>query len=219
MNPVQAATQYCFGAISQIRQLEASSFQSPEVFQQKMCGFIDRMDEDLKRAGFDNQDIGDVKYAIVAFADEVALNAGEPISSQWVGNLLQMKYFQENTAGDGFFARLESIRRDPSRREILKVYALCLLFGFRGKYWVRGGELELMTLTESLQREVLRAKTDVEGLSPHGARPTEAIVNVKQNARLIIASAATLAFAILFYVWMRVDLSSKTSALLEQVGR
>src|SRR5712692_9708643 len=136
MDAVHEATEYCLGAITQIRRLDPSSLPQPEVLQQRLFLFIEKMQSDLKKAGFDNQDVTDITYAIVALVDEAALNDGEPLSSFWMGNVLQFKYFQENTAGHGFFTRLESIRRDPNRREALKVYALCLLFGFQGKYRV-----------------------------------------------------------------------------------
>lgn len=218
MNRVHAATQYCFGAISQIRRLDPSYLPAPEVLQQRLCTFVEQMRDQLKRASFDNQDVEDITYAVVALADEVALNSGEPASSYWMTNLLQFKYFRENTAGDGFFNRLEAIRRDPHRKEALKVFALCLLFGFQGRYRVRGAELELMTLTDSLQREALRPATNTEMLSPHAERPTEAIAGVKRNAPLLLASAGALAAAMLLYAGLRLSLSSSLSSLTEEVA-
>src|SRR5262249_3660087 len=126
MDRVHAATQYCFGAITQIRRLEASSLPAPELLQQRLCGFIEQMEAQLKESGFKNQDGEDIRCGVVALADEVALNAGEPIASYWMTNLLQFKSFRENTAGDGFFTRLEALRRDPHRHEVLKLYTLCL---------------------------------------------------------------------------------------------
>src|SRR4029078_12893641 len=105
-------------------------------------------------------------------AGSVALSAGERLASGWMGHLLQFHYFRENTAGDGFFQRLETIRRDPRRREVLRSYALCLWFGFQGRYRVRGGELELMTLGESLQREVGPKASELEALSAHDDHST-----------------------------------------------
>ena len=148
MDVVQAATQDCFGAIQQLRRSDPTLLPDPELLQRRMRTFIDRMQSALRDSGLPHADVDDITYAICALADEVALNAGEPLASGWMGHLLQFHYFRENTAGDGFFQRLESIRRDPRRRDVLRVYALCLWFGFQGRYRVRGGELELMTLGE-----------------------------------------------------------------------
>ena len=153
MNALLAATQPCLGAISQIRHIDPSSVHSPDALQARLCGFIDEMRSRLGQGGLGAQDVEDITYAVVALADEVALNAGEALASYWMMNLLQFKYFRENTAGDGFFTRLDEIRRNPRRRDALRAYALCLLFGFQGKYRIRGGELELLTLIETLQRE------------------------------------------------------------------
>jgi type VI secretion system protein ImpK len=217
MDRIQAATQYCFGAITQIRRLDASSLPAPELLQQRLCGFIEEMEAQLKESGFNNQDVEDIKYAVVALADEVALNSGEPISSYWMTNLLQFKYFRTNTAGEGFFERLEPLRRDTHRHEVLKLYTLCLLFGFQGKYRIRGGELELMTLTDSLQREVMRPKVDVDMLSPHAARPTEAIAGVKHQVPLLIGAIAAVVLALSFYGVLRWVLSSSVSSLRDEV--
>lgn len=218
MNRVHAATQYCFGAISQIRRLDPSDLPLPELLHQRLNGFVEEMRALLRKSGFDNQDVEDITYAVVALADEVALNSGELISSYWMTNLLQFKYFRENTAGDGFFSRLEIVRRDPSRKDVLEVFTLCLLFGFQGKYRIRGGELELMTLTESLKRDALRPAINTELLSPHGERPTEAIVGVRRNGVLVLAAAAAVAIAVLLYGGLRLSLASSLSTITEEMA-
>jgi len=218
MNRVHAATQYCFGAISQIRRLDPSDLPLPELLHQRLNGFVEEMRALLRKSGFDNQDVEDITYAVVALADEVALNSGELISSYWMTNLLQFKYFRENTAGDGFFSRLEIVRRDPSRKDVLEVFTLCLLFGFQGKYRIRGGELELMTLAESVKREALRPAINTELLSPHGERPTEAIVGVRRNGVLVLAAAAAVAIAVLLYGGLRLSLASSLSSITEEMA-
>jgi type VI secretion system protein ImpK len=218
MNRVHAATQYCFGAISQIRRLDPSDLPLPELLHQRLSGFVEEMRALLRKSGFDNQDVEDITYAVVALADEVALNSGELISSYWMTSLLQFKYFRENTAGDGFFNRLEIVRRDPSRKDVLEVFTLCLLFGFQGKYRIRGGELELMTLAESVKREALRPAINTELLSPHGERPTEAIVGVRRNGVLVLAAAAAVAIAVLLYGGLRLSLASSLSTITEEMA-
>ena len=143
MDAVHAATQDCFGAIQQIRRTDPNLLPQPEVLQRRMRTFVDRMQSSLRDAGLNHADVEDITYAVCALADEVALNSGEPLASGWMGNLLQFHYFRENTAGDGFFNRLEAIRKDPRRKDVLRVYALCLWFGFQGRYRVRGGGLRL----------------------------------------------------------------------------
>jgi len=216
MDALLSATQPCFGAISQIRHLDPNSLASPEELQRRLCAFVDDMRASLGAAGLNPQDVQDVTYAVVALADEVALSAGEPLASHWMTNLLQFRYFHENTAGDGFFTRLEQLRRDSRRRDALRAYTLCLLFGFQGKYRIRGGELELLTLIESLQREAFPSSgpgEEGEPLSPHGQRPTEALGGGRRSAPLIIAAAAAVLVALLLYTGERIYLGHGFSQL------
>jgi type VI secretion system protein ImpK len=217
MDEVHAATQDCFGAIQQLRHADPAMLPAPEVLQRRLRSFIDRMQAQLADAGVPHQDVEDIAYAIVALADEVALNAGEPLASGWMGQLLQMHYFRENTAGDGFFSRLENIRRDPRRHDALRVYALCLWFGFQGRYRVRGGELELMTLSESLQREVVPRPSELETLSPNGGRPTEALSRARANSTLLLLAGGALVFALLLFFGLKLALVGSLSAMTDEM--
>jgi type VI secretion system protein ImpK len=217
MNALLAATQPCFGAISQIRHLDPSSVHSPEGLQARLCGFIDEMRLRLGQGGLGTQDVEDVTYAVVALADEVALNSGEALASYWMMSLLQFKYFRENTAGDGFFTRLEEIRRNPRRKEALRAYTLCLLFGFQGKYRVRGGELELLTLIETLQREAFSSGGGGE-LSPHGQRPAEAMGGAKRNLPFLVAAIGAVVAAVLLYSVQRIVLGHNMSSLEGEIA-
>jgi type VI secretion system protein ImpK len=217
MDEVHAATQDCFGAIQQLRHADPAMLPAPEVLQRRLRSFIDRMQAQLADAGVPHQDVEDIAYAIVALADEVALNAGEPLASGWMGQLLQMHYFRENTAGDGFFLRLENIRRDPRRHDALRVYALCLWFGFQGRYRVRGGELELMTLSESLQREVVPRPSELETLSPNGGRPTEALSRARANSTLLLVAGGALVFALLLFFGLKLALVGSLSAMTDEM--
>jgi type VI secretion system protein ImpK len=213
MNPLVSATQPCFGAITQMRHLDPSSLSSPEDLQRRLCGFVDEMRARLAGAGLHSQDVQDITYALVALADEVALNAGEPLAGYWMMNLLQFKYFHENTAGDGFFVRLGEVRKDARRKEVLKVYALCLLFGFQGRYRVRGGELELLTLVDSLQREALGARNEGEALSPRSRRAAEPASRSKRNVRILAVASAAVVLSLLVNVVLRFSLSRGMSSL------
>jgi type VI secretion system protein ImpK len=218
MDAVHAATQDCFGAIQQIRRTDPNLLPQPEVLQRRMRTFVDRMQSNLRDTGLNHSDVDDITYAVCALADEVALNAGEPLASGWMGTLLQFHYFRENTAGDGFFNRLDAIRKDPRRRDVLRVYALCLWFGFQGKYRVRGGELELMSLGETLQRDVGPRPSEIETLSPHADRPTEPLARARGSMTLLYVAGGALLLALLLFVALRLALASSTSGLSEEIA-
>ncbi len=213
MNPLTSATQPCFGAITQMRHIDPSALTSPEDLQRRLCGFVDEMRIRLGSAGLHTQDVQDITYALVALADEVALNAGEGLAGYWMMNLLQFKYFHENTAGDGFFTRLNEIRKDARRKEVMRIYTLCLLFGFQGRYRVRGGELELLTLIDTLQREAFGLAGEGEPLSPRSRRASEPVARSKRNLRILIAASAAVALSLVINVALRFSLSHSMSSL------
>ncbi len=85
----------------------------------------------------DPHKIRDVKFALVAFLDETVLSPkfDFPLRSEWERSPLQLIYFQEHLAGVKFFDRLEEMMRDlDANGDVVEVYYLCLLLGFKGKY-------------------------------------------------------------------------------------
>ncbi|WNG34327.1 DotU family type IV/VI secretion system protein [Archangium minus] len=218
MQRVTEATKDCFDAAIRIRNSDAATVPPPEVLHHRLRGVVDEM---LRRAavlGFSHQDAQDMAYALVALLDEVALTRPEPYRSFWMSNLLQLQYFNENVAGDGFFHRLQAIRKDPHRAEVLQVYYLCMLFGFQGRYRIRGGELELMTLIDSVQKDLERAKPfDFDVLSPHGERPSESMLAGKRRVSPMIISLGALALAVLVYGGLVLSLDGAVGTFLNEI--
>lgn len=218
MDRLNLVTKDCFGALLQIRQAEPSALPAPEQVQQRLRTFISDMMRNAADEGLNKQDVDDIAYAIVALADELALSKSDEFREYWLGNLLQFQYFKENRAGEGFFTKLQEIRKDPHRMEVLRAYYLCLIFGFQGRYRVRGGELELMQLVEQLQRDLAHSyKFDTETLSPHGDRPAGSLGRAKRTLPLLAISGGVVVFALLVYGGLRIGLSSSVSSLIEEI--
>ncbi|AEI68276.1 DotU family type IV/VI secretion system protein [Corallococcus macrosporus] len=216
MDRVTEATKDCFDAAIQLRGSDASAVPPPETLHHRLRGVVD---ETLRRAavlGFSHQDAQDMAYALVALIDEVVLGRPEEYRQLWMP--LQLHYFNENVAGDGFFARLNTVRKDPHRHEVLQVYYLCMLFGFQGRYRIRGGELELMTLIDTVQKDLERARPfDFDVLSPHGDRPTESLLSKRKKASAVGISAGALAVAVLFYGVLQFFLNDKVGELRSRI--
>jgi type VI secretion system protein ImpK len=162
MDLVSDLTSECFSAIGRLRALD-EPVASPEAVHARLRAFVDTFKERARKAGVPEKDTQDIAYALVALVDEVALRAPEPLRGYWMNQPLQLHYFHENVAGEGFFSRLESLLADGRRLTVLCVYQLCLLFGFQGKYGFPGGEMELMRISESVRNQVQRNR---------GKRPT-----------------------------------------------
>jgi type VI secretion system protein ImpK len=215
MDRINEVTQDCFAAALQLTRAEGDALPAPEQLHQRLRAMVDELIQRANRAHFSHQDQQDIAYPLVALLDEILLGKPEPHKDYWFGNMLQFHFFQENQAGDGFFTRLQTVRQDPQRAEVLRVYYLCLLFGFQGRYRIRGGELELMNLIESLQMDLARARQldSSETLSPNGKRPQEGLGGVKKTVPLLLMSAGILALALLVFGGLRVALGSSTSSV------
>jgi type VI secretion system protein ImpK len=219
MDRIDEITKDCFNALIQIRQLDPQMQPPPEVLHSRMRSFIDTMIHRGGEVGFNREDMQDIAYAIVALCDELALSLPGSVRQYWMSRPLQLHYFNENVAGDGFFNRLEQIRLDTRRTEILRVYFLCLMFGFQGRYRIRGGEVELGAIIDTIQQDLGRARafgSDV--LSPHGDRPAEARSGTRREMPVVAASLVAVLLAIALYVGLRVTLGNETSGVVQRIN-
>lgn len=81
----------------------------------------------------------DIKYALVAFIDETILLPANrfALRDEWEKNPLQLEHFNDHYAGERFFQRLDALMRNLSAEaDVVEVYYLCLLLGYKGKYSV-----------------------------------------------------------------------------------
>lgn len=218
MNRLQEVVKDCLDAVVQLRSTDPAALPAPELLHHRLQAFVEEM---LRRAadeGFSHEDAQDIAYAVVAFIDEVALTKGNAVRQHWQTGPLQMHFFNENVAGDGFFARLKELRGDSNRAEVLHAYYLCLTLGFQGRYRVRGGELELATILDALAKELGRRREhDEETLSPSGERPPESLVSVKKIGPVLWLSAAAVVFAVVVYAGLWVGLNVSVSSAAGQI--
>jgi type VI secretion system protein ImpK len=216
MDVVNQITAECFNALSQLRELEGP-VTSPETIHHRLSGFVEASRERARALGLSQRDADDIAYALVALIDEVAFGKPEPLRGYWMGQALQLKLFNEHLAGEGFFTRLQELRRDPRRADVLRVYYQCLLFGFQGKYSVRGGDLELMRLVDSVRPEVERQIEAPDSLAPAGLPPDAAQLKARRHNPLIWVALGICALAIALFIGLRVSLNKSVSDLAESV--
>jgi type VI secretion system protein ImpK len=216
MDNINQVTAECFNAIRQLRELDGP-IRSPETIHERLGSFIESMREKARDAGMPQRDADDIAYAIVALADEIALGKAEPLRGYWMNRLLQLQFFNESLAGEGFFTRLQQIRRDGRRQDVLRVYYQCLLFGLQGKYSIRGGELELMKMIDQLRPEVERNIETPEQLSPAGEPPDEPLVRPGQRNLFLWIALGVFAVAIAVFIGLRVNLDRQVSNLSDRV--
>ena len=131
-------------------------------------------EEQARAQNLNPDDVSLAKYGLAAFMDETVLNSPWPYKDRWADNPLQLDYFGTYLAGEIFFDKLEELRAaGGARPDLLEIYYLCLLLGFRGKYGVSGEE-KLKVLVDQVGAELKRVKPEsTADLSPHWSLPDE----------------------------------------------
>ena len=214
MERINEVTKDAFNALIQFRALDAASAVSPQMPYQRLSGFIDQMIANARQV-YEEADVTDMAYAVVALADELALHKGGAIRDFWMQRPLQLHYFNENLAGEGFFHRLNAVMSDPSRVDVLRVYYVCLLFGFQGQYAIRGGELELDTIIRRV-KEALRNELKDQPLSVQPLRPKEDTGRADGFPAIWVALFFLL-FSLGLLIVLRVGLDNQTENVVERM--
>jgi type VI secretion system protein ImpK len=216
MDLVADLTGECFSAIGRLRALD-EPVAAPEAVQAQLRSFVDSFKERARKAALPEKDAQDIAYALVALIDEVALRAPEPLRGYWMSQPLQLHYFGENVAGEGFFTRLDSLLADGRRFAALRVNQLCLLFGFQGKYGFPGGDVELMRIAETVRNQVQRSQQEPSALSPAGEAPDEPLLHGTGRNLLLWVSLGIFALALAVFVGLRVSFDHQVGDLSGRV--
>jgi len=215
---VQELTGESFAAVSRLRELDGP-VPSPEAVHARIRGYIDSLRDRARTHGVPEKDTQDVIYAIVALTDEVAVATPEPLRSYWLNQPLQLHYFGENVAGEGFFSRLQLLLSEARRIEVLRVYHLCLLFGFQGKYAGPGGEVELMRIADGV-RNVLERNLEVpDTLAPAAEPPDEPAVRRASSNLLLWVSLGVFALALAVFVGLRLSFDQQVADVTARVDK
>ncbi len=129
--------------------------------------------EDARRAGYVSDDVRLAVYAIVVFLDESILNSPLPALAGWSRKPLQEELFGEHMGGEVFFENLRTLigRQDSEElADVLEVYQLCLLLGFRGRYGA-AGQSEAQRWAGAAAEKIARIRGVPAGLAPGCALP------------------------------------------------
>ena len=220
MDRITEITESLFNGLAQLEALEQGETPMPELLHQQLATYIEQAARAGSKLGLAQRDVDDIRYALVALADEVVLNRGGALREFWLQRRLQLRFFDESNAGEGFFERLKGLLGDSTRTETKKAYYLCLMFGFQGKYRVRGGEIELADITDRVRDELIRAKalTTETALSPKGPRPYESIADGRRNLLLVWLSVSAAVSSVLLYVGLRLQLMNNAERLVERLS-
>ena len=161
------------------------------------------------------------KFALAAFADETVLTATFPLRDEWEKYPLQLEYFGEQLAGVKFFERLEELMKVPEENaDVIEVYYLCLLIGYKGKYKIYLEE-KLKGVIENVAESLRRVNRLQSGeLSPHWKitdqpeRKRETAIPTWAKVSGVIALSLLVLFYLVFRFWLNSTVTNSTGELL-----
>jgi type VI secretion system protein ImpK len=208
------AVRPCLTMVVQLQLIRRERKPPPELAYQHVKAMLTQTFRRIEALRLPPLDSDNVRYALVAFIDEMMQLESGPTKEFWQSRLLQLEYFGETRAGEGFFERLEELKRDENKT-VLHVYYLCLLLGFHGIYG-QHGELERENLVEELRGRLgFAVQAEARGLSPHGARPDEPGVDQERNRLIQWLAIGAAVMAVVWYFGLLFTLDAQESNLTE----
>jgi type VI secretion system protein ImpK len=163
---------------------------------------------------FELENVADARYLKAALADEILLTTPWIGREFWTQHLLESSLFRTNIAGDLVFTRIEDLLsgREPSRRDIARLYLFALALGFQGKYRGTGEDGRLRGYREELFQFVYQRQPDFSGrdrvVSERAYASTLSHIAPRKLPTLsrwtvlfLLSAAALLAISELLWLW------------------
>jgi len=91
------------------------------------------------------------------------------------------------------------------------------LIGFQGKFAMRGGEIELLRIIDSLRPEIDRHIEVPDSLSPAGEAPDEPLVRSSQRNPFLWVALGVFAVAIAVFISLRISIDHQVTQIQDRV--
>jgi type VI secretion system protein ImpK len=188
-----------------------------ESFRTRIKQVLAAAEQEARQAGYGADDVRIALFAVIAFLDETVLNSRQPMFADWPRRPLQEEVFGVHMAGELFFQYLQQLLGRPDSEDladVLEVYELCLLLGFKGRYSASRGA-EWQVLSRQISEKIERVHGGVSELSPHW-RPSPAEIGRPRDVwvpRLVAAAISAAALALALYVGFAISLHAAKSDL------
>jgi type VI secretion system protein ImpK len=168
------AFQEVFTAIVRLR-YKRQAVSNAQSFRAQIKQALRIAEQEALSAGCSAEDVNQAIVAVVAFLDESALDCGNPAFAEWARLPLQAELYGHQLAGEVFFQELQkTLNRSDSTEsaDLLEVYYLCLLLGFKSRY--AAGD-DLRSIMGGIQEKIRRVRGSSAVLSPRGGIPADAV--------------------------------------------
>jgi type VI secretion system protein ImpK len=190
-----------------------------DTFRAQMRQALRVAEQEARARGASAEDVKQVIFAVVAFLDESVLTSRNPVFVNWPRLPLQAELFGHQLAGEIFFQELQkSLNRSDSQEtaDLLEVYYLCMLLGFKGRY-AAGGDLR--SVMAATQEKIRRIRGPIGAVSPRGAIPADAVRMVQTDrvsrwlGRAALITAGLVLVLFILYKFVLMSGASSLSAL------
>lgn len=161
--------------------------------------------------GYNAQDIRMASFAVVALLDESILNSRNPAFSDWARKPLQEELFGGHVAGEIFFQgldRLLAMKDSAELADLLEVYDLCLLLGYRGRYGISGPEA-LRGYKDAIAEKIRRIRGPLRPFASPWAGAVSTAPAVRKDRwtrRLAFTALGCLILSIVLFAAFKVSL-------------
>jgi len=188
------------------------------VFRNQIRAAIRAAETAAMAAAYPVEDTRLATFAVVAFLDESILNSNNPVFADWPRMPLQEELFGGHTAGEIFFQCVDRllVRGDsPQVADVLEVFSLCLLLGYRGRYSLSGQE-GVLTVLEAIADKIKRIRGGTGPLAPNWAAPQDTVRPTVYDPwvrRLTFGALGFLILALILFVGFKFSLLSGASGL------
>jgi type VI secretion system protein ImpK len=211
------AFQEVFTAIVRLR-FNRQPVTNADSFRAQMKQALRVAEQEGRTRGYGPEDTKQVIFAVVAFLDESVLSCRNPVFADWPRLPLQAELFGHQLAGEVFFQELQKVLNRQDSHEVcdlLEVYYVCLLLGFKGRY-AAGGAGDLRGIMGAIHEKIRRVRGPSAALSPRGAIPADAVRLVQSDAwvrKLAIGSIVSVLMAIGLFIFFKFVLISGAAGI------
>jgi type VI secretion system protein ImpK len=193
-------------------------------FRIDMKAALKRAEKDALTKGYLPNDIRPATFAIVAFLDESVLNSTSTTFADWSRMPLQEEMYGNQLAGEIFFENLQRLLARPASQDLadlLEVYLLCLLLGYKGRYGLTGQEA-LRPIMDSVAAKIRQSRGALRGFSPSWELPTGTVTVGGSDpwvVRLAWAAGICLVLMVALFIGFHSILGNGVAVLHALAGR
>jgi type VI secretion system protein ImpK len=193
-----------------------------DVFRSRALELLAKAEERMQQRGYSAPEIKEyAAFAVIAFLDESVLSAPGNAFRGYATNPVGSQKYGVHSAGEVFFERVDALllaQDSPRIADLLEIYQLCILLGYRGRYGP-GRDADLHSYEDRIAAKLLRIRGSSDVLAPFVLPPNDTLPADRDvwSKRLMWAAVSAMVLAlIMFFVYrtgLRASISEVSSIL------